>query len=284
MAYLSSDEKTERLDLSGDRTLIMGVLNVTNDSFSDGGSFLDVDNALKRAFEMVEAGADILDIGGESSRPGASPISEKEEISRVLPVLKMIKEKIKIPISIDTYKSKVAEAALAEGAMIINDITALSGDDKMAEVVAGNDAFVVLMHMKGSPIDMQQDPQYEDLIGEICDYLRISIEKARAAGIEKDKIIVDPGIGFGKTLEHNLSILKNLKEFKRLGKPVLVGPSRKSFLGEVTGREVHERVMATSASISASIMNGASIVRVHDVELMHDVVMVSDAIKNARFG
>lgn len=279
---MPSDERSVILDIFGDRTLIMGVLNITDDSFSDGGSFLDVGYAQQRAFEMVEAGADIIDIGGESSRPGATPISVREEISRVLPVLKKIRGKIGVPVSIDTYKSSVAEVAINEGAMIVNDITALSGDDKMADIIAQNDAFVVLMHMKGSPSDMQKDPKYDDLIGEIFDYLSTSINRAAVAGIKQDRIIIDPGIGFGKTLEHNLSILKNLKEFEKLGKPVLVGPSRKSFLGKITGRRVNERVMATSASVSVSIMNGASIVRVHDVEQMRDVVMISDSIKNAR--
>lgn len=263
------------------RTLLMGVLNITSDSFSDGGFFMDPNSAVKRAVEIEALGADIIDIGGESSRPGALPLSEEEEISRIIPVLKRLKGKVGIPISVDTYKSAVAEAALGEGAQIINDITALRGDKRMARVIAKKNASVVLMHMKGSPANMQQNPVYKDVIREISGFLSASIDLAVEGGISGDKIAVDPGIGFGKTVEHNLIILKFLRELKKLNKPVLIGVSRKSFLGQITGRKVDERVICTAAAVAASIFAGASVVRVHDIEEMRDVVSVCDAINNA---
>lgn len=262
----------------GERTCIMGVLNVTPDSFSDGGKYFDPALAAEHAVRMAEEGADIIDIGGESSRPGAEGISAAEERERVMPVLKAVVGKLRIPVSVDTCKSEVAREALREGAAAINDITALRGDPRMAAVVAECGAGVVLMHMKGSPRNMQQDPAYKDVMGEIKACLSGSIDIAERAGIDPDKIIVDPGIGFGKTLEHNLEILRHLGELYDLGKPVLVGTSRKSFIGSVTGRDAGGRIFGTAASVAAAIMNGADMVRVHDVAAMKDVARVIDAI------
>ncbi|MFH1797926.1 MAG: dihydropteroate synthase [Candidatus Omnitrophota bacterium] len=262
----------------GARTRIMGILNVTPDSFSDGGECVDVATAVKRAVEMQAIGADIIDIGGESSRPGSKSVSDQEEIKRVMPVIMALKEIVKIPISIDTCKSGVAREALKEGVSIVNDITALKGDSRMARVISEYGAAVVLMHMSGTPEVMQEEPFYADVIEEIYSCLSVSIEVALTAGIRAEKIIVDPGIGFGKTLKHNLTILRELRRFKRLGKPILVGVSRKSFIGELTGKGVNDRVFGTVAGCAAAIMNGADIIRVHDVARMRDVACVIDAI------
>ncbi|MFC1548465.1 dihydropteroate synthase [Candidatus Omnitrophota bacterium] len=265
----------------GERTCIMGILNVTPDSFSDGDSYLDPERALKKVLRMVECGADIIDIGGESTRPGAERISAEEELLRVMPIIKALEGKISIPLSIDTYKSRVAREALEEGVSIVNDITALRGDQDMARTVAEFDAGLILMHMKGDPSDMQDDPRYEDVMSEICSCLSGAISMAQEAGIDTEKIMVDPGIGFGKTLEHNLIILRDLSELRKLGKPVLAGTSRKSFIGSLTGRETPDRIFGTAASIAVAIMSGADIIRVHDVDEMRDVARVVDAIKRA---
>jgi dihydropteroate synthase len=227
---------------------------------------------------MVRDGADIIDIGGESTRPGAKPVSAKEEIARTVPVIKKISQKIKVPISIDTEKSEVAEQALDSGASIVNDISSLRYDKKMAKVAARYKAGLVLMHMQGRPRTMQKNPHYQSLIEEIIDYLDQSIKMAQDAGIDKEKIIIDPGIGFGKTLAHNLEILRRLREFKSLGRPILVGPSRKSFLGKILNVEPQERIMGTAAAVSLAIANGANIVRVHDVAQIRQVAKISDAI------
>ena len=262
----------------GERTCIMGVLNVTPDSFSDGGRYLDPALAAEHAVRMAEEGADVIDIGGESSRPGAEVVSAAEELERIMPVLKAVVGKVKVPVSVDTCKSDVAREALNEGASAINDITALRGDPRMASVVAERGAGVVLMHMKGSPRNMQRDPVYGDVMGEIKAYLSGSIDIAQRSGVDPGKIIVDPGIGFGKTLEHNLEILRHLGELYDLGKPVLVGTSRKSFIGDLTGKDAEARIFGTAASVAAAIMNGADMVRVHDVAAMRDVARVIDAI------
>jgi dihydropteroate synthase len=262
----------------GERTCIMGVLNVTPDSFSDGGKHLDPESAVRHAVKMAEEGADIIDIGGESSRPGAKSVSEEEEIGRIIPVIKEIKRSTDVILSVDTHKSGVARRALEEGVSIVNDITAL-GDPEMAGLVAEFDAGVVLMHMRGTPEAMQDDPNYTDVVGEIIEYLRQAAEKAQNAGIPPGRIIIDPGIGFGKKLEHNLAILENLGQFKKLEKPILVGTSRKSFLGELTGKDITGRIFGTAASVAVSVMEGADIVRVHDVGAARDVVRVVDAIK-----
>ena len=263
----------------GERTCIMGILNVTPDSFSDGGRFLDPERAVEKARRMAEEGADIIDVGGESSRPGSDRITADEELARVMPVIKALKGAVDVPISVDTYKSEVAREALAAGALIVNDITALRGDARMAATVAEFDAGVVLMHMRGRPSDMQEDPFYYDVIGEISSYLEESIEIAAEAGIDPEKIIVDPGIGFGKTMEHNITVLRDLEDLADLAKPIMVGTSRKSFLGAITGKEPGGRIFGTAASCALAILKGAAIIRVHDVAEMRDVARVSDAIK-----
>ncbi len=264
------------------RTYVMGILNVTPDSFSDGGKYLNKDHAVKQTLRMQEDGADIIDIGGESTRPGAEKISVKEEIKRVVPVIEALANKIKIPISIDTYKSGVAEAALMAGASIVNDISGLRFDKKMPEVAARYNIPVIIMHIKGAPKNMQKDPTYVALIPEITDYLREGIRIARNAGIADDKIIIDPGIGFGKTVEHNLEIINRLNEFTGLEKPILLGPSRKAFIGKILGNlPVTERLEGTASAVAIGIFNGANLIRVHDVREMVKVASLADAIKNS---
>ena len=266
-------------DLS-QRTLIMGVLNVTPDSFSDGGQFFGRQEAVDQGFRLAEAGADILDIGGESTRPGAKVLEEEEEARRTIPVIEGLREKIDIPISIDTRKAGVAERALAVGAEMINDISALRFDERMAQVVAASQVPVVLMHMRGDPATMQSDTHYDDLMGELLEFFRERIAHAEAKGIRADRIILDPGIGFGKSLErqHNLVLLKNLRQFKTLGKPLLIGPSRKAFIGKILGLAPQEREEGTMACVAVAVANGANIVRVHEVERTRRVVQVVDAI------
>ena len=269
--------------LRPDPTKIMGILNVTQDSFSDGGLYFDKSAAINRAIQMVEEGADIIDIGGESTRPGSEPVPEEEEIRRTIPVIEALVKEISVPISIDTYKSRVANRALEAGASMVNDISGLRFDPDMPDVIAYHDVPVVIMHIKGTPKDMQRNPVYEALIPEIMDYLREGIRIAAKAGIKEDKIIIDPGIGFGKTFEHNLDIICNLNEFTLLGKPILIGPSRKAFIGKVLGDlPPTDRLEGTAAAVAISIFNGANIIRVHDVKEMVHVAKVADAIKNMR--
>lgn len=265
----------------GKRTYIMGILNVTPDSFSDGGKFTTPDQAVRHALKMIDDGADIIDIGGESTRPGAEPISAEEELKRIIPVIEDIVRTVNTVISVDTQKAKVAEAALKAGAKIINDISGLRADPKMAEIAAKFEVPVVVMHMQGKPCDMQVNPQYQDLIAEIVDYLEKSVKIACEAGVAEHKIIIDPGIGFGKTVEDNLQILQRLKEFKSLGKPILVGTSRKSLIGKVLGLPVENRIEGTAATVALAISRGADIVRVHDVAEMSQVVRMSDAIERS---
>ncbi|MBI3593051.1 MAG: dihydropteroate synthase [Nitrospirae bacterium] len=258
----------------------MGVLNVTPDSFSDSGLYLEKEKAVARAHRLIEDGADIIDIGGESTRPGSEPVPLEEELKRTIPVIQAVSKEIKVPISIDTYKAEVAQAALDAGASMVNDISGLRLDPEMPEVVSEYKVPVIIMHIKGRPKDMQQNPVYEALIPEIMDYLRISIRLAAKFGISEDKIIIDPGIGFGKTFGHNLEIIKNLKEFTLLGKPLAVGVSRKAFIGKILGNApAADRVEGTAAAVAISIFNGANIVRVHDVKEMAKVAKVADAIK-----
>lgn len=265
------------------KTYIMGILNVTPDSFYDGGKYTRVDAAVRRGIELLEEGADIIDIGGESTRPGAEPVSEEEELRRVIPVIEELSKRVKIPISIDTYKSKVAEEAINAGASIINDISGLRFDRRMPEVAAKYRVPVVLMHIKGTPKVMQQSPYYRYLIPEIIEYLRESIVIAKEAGIDEELLIIDPGIGFGKLPEHNLEIIKNLKEFTKLGKPILIGVSRKSFISKVLNdAPPEERLEGTMAAVAISVINGANIVRVHDVAAISKVVKIADAIKFCR--
>ncbi len=264
------------LNLS-ERTHIMGILNVTPDSFSDAGLYLSPEKAIDYAFKMASEGASIIDIGAQSTRPGSTEISSDEELKRIIPVLKRLVGKIKIPLSIDTYSSQVAEVCLSEGANIINDISGLRFSKNMAEVIAKFNAGCIIMHIKGKPMDMQDNPTYINLFEEIIDYLKVGIKIAEDAGISQ--IVIDPGIGFGKNLEHNLSIINGLDRFKVLEKPILIGPSRKSFIGDVLGLPVSERFEGTAASVCYSILKGANIVRVHDVERIKRVVNMIDAIK-----
>lgn len=262
----------------GQRSLIMGILNVTPDSFSDGGCYLDVAAAIDHAKVMVKDGADVIDVGGESSRPGASPASTEEELARVLPVVEGLVDEISVPVSIDTCKSEVARRALETGAHIVNDITALQGDAEMARVVAEMGAGVILMHMRGSPRTMQQSPVYDDVVSDISAWLHRRIEYAKTEGIPPDRIVIDPGIGFGKTVNHNLEILRRLDEFRLLNKPILIGTSRKSFIGKILDLPVNSRIEGTAATITWAIAHGADMVRVHDVKAMHRVARMTDAL------
>ena len=262
----------------GVRTHVMGILNVTPDSFSDGGHYLDVRQAVAHAKSMVAEGATLIDIGGESSRPGASPVSIDEELARVIPVIRAIVDVVDVLISVDTYKAEVARQALAAGAHLINDITALRGDPTMASVAAEMEAGLILMHMKGTPRTMQKAPQYDDVVGEISASLQESIQIAEAAGVTAERIIIDPGIGFGKTAEHNIELLKRLTEFRSLNKPLLIGTSRKSFIGHVLGLPVTERVEGTAATVCWAIAHGADIVRVHDVKANVRAAQMTDAL------
>ncbi len=263
------------------RTHIMGVLNTTPDSFSDGGKFLKLDEAIRQGMKMVQEGADIIDVGGESTRPGSDPLTLKEELSRVIPVIESLSQRTDVPVSIDTYKAEVARRALDAGAQMINDISALRFDPEMKKVAKEFDVPMVLMHIKGTPKNMQKDPFYQDVIGEITEYLKKSIKMAQDAGADREKIIVDPGIGFGKRLEDNLNILKNLKKFSILECPVLIGCSRKSFIGRILDLPVEERLEGSLAALAVAIMNGANIVRVHDVKESRRVVRLVDAIMGA---
>ena len=273
--------KTARRDIAlGDRTLIMGIVNVTPDSFSDGGRYLATDQAIAHALRLVDEGADILDFGGESSRPGALPVSPEEELARLIPVMEAVAKRVDTPLSVDTTKAAVARAALDAGAEIVNDISSMRFDDKMPAVIAGKGAAVVLMHMRGTPRDMQAgDLNYASLWGEILHFLEKRITAAQRDGIGERQIVVDPGLGFGKTAEDNLKIIRELRECRVLGVPVLVGPSRKAFIGRITGGTPAERTEGTAAAVTAAIMNGADIVRVHDVGIMKKVAAVADAVK-----
>ena len=261
------------------RTFIMGVLNVTPDSFSDGGRYFDSGMAVKRGLEMIEEGADFIDVGGESTRPGAEQISIEEELRRVLPVIRQLARTTKIPVSIDTCKSAVAEGALSAGATMVNDISGLHFDPMIADAVAKHEATIILMHIRGTPRTMQTNPEYQNVIEDICSYIEDGIQLARQKGI--NQIIVDPGIGFGKSTQHNLEIINKLREFKRFGYPVLVGPSRKSFIGKILDVDVEDRFEGTAAAVSASIIKGANIVRVHDVKQMKRIAQMTDAISRA---
>ncbi|MSU75473.1 MAG: dihydropteroate synthase [Candidatus Magasanikbacteria bacterium] len=264
------------MNLTTDKTTIMGILNVTPDSFSDGGEFNNPDQAVEHALRMVEEGADIIDIGGESTKPGSEPVNEKEELNRVMPVIERLVQKTDVPISIDTYKPAVAEAALKAGAKILNDVTGLTNPGMIA-VATKFKCPVIIMHMQAKPKTMQAEPQYKDVINDIKTFFKKQIIKAKAAGITE--IILDPGIGFGKTLEHNLIILKRLHEFTYLGYPLLVGPSRKSFIGKLTGDTLpNDRLEGTIASVVTARLHGAAIVRVHDVLACRRALQVADAI------
>ena len=263
----------------GKRTLIMGVLNVTPDSFSDGGVYLSPDKALERARRMVEEGADIIDIGGESTRPFSDPVDEEEEKRRVIPIIEKLSSEIQVPISIDTCKSSVARRAIEAGASMVNDVSSLRFDPEMAEVVAESGVPLILMHMLGTPKTMQKDPHYDAVVGEIISFLQQRIEYATSRGIKREQIVVDPGIGFGKTVQHNLMILKDLPAFHTLNRPLLIGASRKSFIGIILDLEnPMDREVGTGAVTCAAILAGAHIIRVHNVTHNIQVAKMADAI------
>ena len=261
-------------------TLVMGVLNVTPDSFSDGGLYFDVDAAVAHGLEMVEQGAAMLDVGGESSRPGSARVSTEEQIRRAIPVIKQLAGQVSVPISIDTYRPDVAAAALDAGASMVNDITALA-DEKMVRLVAERGPAIVLMHMQGTPETMQSDPHYENVTQEVLDFLLERACRAEAAGITRDRICLDPGIGFGKTTAHNLQLLREIDQFVATGYTVLIGTSRKRFIGQITGRtEPSDRIHGTGATIAHCAARGVAIVRVHDVSAAVDVVKMIRAINS----
>jgi dihydropteroate synthase len=268
------------LDLTR-RTALMGIINVTPDSFYDGGKRFDPGKAIADGIDLVEGGADILDVGGESTRPGARPVSADEELERVLPVVRGLRRALTAPISIDTYKARVAEAALGEGADIVNDISALRFDPRMVGVVATERIPMVLMHMQGTPRTMQAEPRYGDVLQEVKDFLVVQIHAAMAAGVERENIIIDPGIGFGKTLAHNLTLLRGLPALAALGQPLLVGASRKAFIGKLLGAEPGERLEGSLAAAVAAAFGGAHILRVHDVKETFKAIRVADSIRFA---
>jgi dihydropteroate synthase len=265
----------------GERTLVMGIINVTPDSFSDGGVLLDVERAVDAGVRMEAEGADLLDVGGESTRPGAQALSEAEERGRVLPVIEALVKRVSIPVSVDTYKAGVADAALSVGAAMVNDISGLRYDPALGPVVARHGAPLVLMHTRGRSHDMYQHASYHDLVGEVLDELRESLAFATGAGVASDHVLIDPGLGFAKEAPHSYEVLARLSEFSELGRPILVGASRKSFLTKAVGRAVlaPERDWATSAAVAACVLAGAHIVRVHAVAPMVQVVRVTDEIR-----
>ncbi|MCF6156741.1 MAG: dihydropteroate synthase [Candidatus Brocadia sp.] len=265
----------------GKKTYVMGILNVTPDSFYDGERYNTLENAVDHALKMVEEGADIIDVGGESTRPGAHPVSEAEEIKRVIPVIKMLSKQIRKPVSIDTYKAKIAEKAIDAGVSIINDIGGLLMDKKMAKIAAETKVPVVIMHKKGTPRTMQKYPLRKNVLPEIMSSLRKSISVAMDSGIQENRIIVDPGIGFGKTVQHNMEILRRLGELGSMGFPILIGTSRKRFIGTILKLSVQESLYGTLATLAIAVMNGAHIVRVHDVREAVQIVTMCDAIRNS---
>ena len=276
------NRKRRRAPASRTRLLIMGVLNVTPDSFSDGGVYLDSEAAIRHAEEMVAAGADVLDIGGESTRPGAQPVVIDEELRRIIPVIQALAERVNVPISVDTSKAEVARQAIAAGASIVNDVTALRGDPVMARVIARAGASVILMHMQGAPQTMQQRPRYRDVVADVGTFLAERIRAARRAGIAGDRIWIDPGLGFGKTDAHNLALLQRLSELQRLRTPIVVGPSRKSFIGRLLRIEdPRERLAGTLACVALALEQGASMVRVHDVKAVAEFVTMWHALHSS---
>src|ERR1700723_3889431 len=265
----------------GEHTLVMGILNVTPDSFSDGGLYLEAEAAVAKAMAMEAAGADLVDIGGESTRPGSAGISAEEQMRRILPVIEKLRGRIRIPISVDTSKAEVAEAAAAAGAEILNDVTGLRNDPRMAEVAGRRKLGLILMHMRGVPRTMQKAPFARDVIRDVTSGLRRSVALALKAGVAKSRIVVDPGIGFGKSPEQNCEIIQRLSDVARLGFPLLIGTSRKSFLGAALKRNAgKDRVWGTAATVTASILQGAHIVRVHDVVEMAQVARVADVVRS----
>lgn len=261
-----------------DRPLLMGIVNVTPDSFFDGGRFLDPQAAVAHAWRLVEEGADLLDIGGESTRPGSVHVEETEERRRLIPVVTAVAKAVSVPISVDTSKAVVAKAAIDAGAVMVNDVTALRGDPAMVDAIVVSGVGVVLMHMQGTPQTMQKAPQYHDVVEEVEDFLVERVRFALERGVAKNQIMLDPGIGFGKTLVHNLDLLAQLRTFTRLGFPLLVGPSRKGFIGELVEQSVQDRAWGTAGAVALAVEQGAHVLRVHDVAGMKDVVKVAAAI------
>jgi len=260
------------------RPLLLGIVNVTPDSFSDGGRYFDSEAAVAHAVRLVEEGADMLDIGAESTRPGAAPVEAIEELRRLIPVVKAIAKAVAVPISVDTSKASVAKAAIDEGAVIVNDVTGLQGDPAMVDLIAQTGAGIVLMHMQGTPQTMQQAPEYQDVVEDVAAFLSARAQYAIGRGVAQSQIILDPGIGFGKVLVQNLDLLGQLSRFIQLGYPLLIGPSRKSFIGQLTGQPVEDRAWGTAAAVAIAVEQGAHILRVHDVRAMRDVVEVAAAI------
>lgn len=261
--------------------LLMGVLNVTPDSFSDGGRYEEPEVAVEQALAMIDQGADLIDIGAESSRPGSDPVEEEEEIRRLLPVITAVCRQVSIPVSVDTTKASVAQRALDAGAAIVNDISALRFDPAIGQVVAKAGAGLVLMHMQGTPKSMQRDPQYCDIIAEVRQFFIERMKTAEDVGIDPEQILLDPGFGFGKNVTHNLTLLMRLDQLAALGRPIVAGVSRKAFIGQVLDRQVGERLMGTAAVVAVAVLRGARIVRVHDVGPMRDVVRMVEAIRYA---
>ena len=259
----------------------MGILNVTPDSFSDGGQYLAPRAAHDRAWAMVEEGADVIDVGGESTRPGATPVALSEELRRILPVIQSLASELPVPLSIDTRHAEVAREALAAGATLVNDVTALRGDPAMADVVARAGVPVILMHMQGTPATMQQQPHYRDIVAEGVGWLQEAAADARARGVAEEQILIDPGLGFGKRPEHNRALLNHLDRLVDTGYPVVVGPSRKSFISATLGGTTEDRLMGTAAAVATAVARGAAIVRVHDVRAMADVVRMTEALCRA---
>ncbi|WP_447986925.1 dihydropteroate synthase [Nitrospira sp. Nam74] len=265
-----------------DRVHIMGVLNVTPDSFSDGGRYVNLDAAVAHAFSMVEQGADVLDIGAESTKPGAVPIDEEEERRRLIPIVRAICRQTTVPVSVDTTKASIARQALDVGAALINDISALRFDARMGDVVAKSSAGLILMHMQGNPQTMQDAAQYTNVVEEVRQFLKTRLDAAEEAGIHPNRILLDPGIGFGKNCQHNLVLLERLRAFHALGRPLVVGVSRKAFIGKILGRPIEERLMGTAGAVAVAVMNGARMVRVHDVAPIRDVIKMIEAIREHR--
>jgi dihydropteroate synthase len=266
-------------DLSS-RTHVMGILNITPDSFSDGGKFMDLGKAVSHGIQMSDDGADFIDVGGMSTRPGSEEISIQEEIDRVVPVIKELRKEVKVPISIDTYRSEVADEALKNGAMIVNDISAFTFDENMANTAAKHKATCILMHTKGRPKQMQENPVYENLMADILKFLEKAVWKANVEGL--DQMIIDPGIGFGKTNDHNLCIIKNISELKKLDCPVMIGVSRKSTVGALSGADIADRLEGTVALNTIAVLNGANIIRVHDVKENVRAIRIVDAYRKQK--
>ena len=268
----------ERIITLSARPLIMGIVNVTPDSFFDGGRFLDPEAAVAHALRLVQEGADLLDIGAESTRPGSVPVEESEERRRLIPVVAAVAKAVSVPISVDTSKAVVANAAIDAGAVMVNDVTALRGDPAMVDLIAMSGAGVVLMHMQGTPQTMQLAPRYHDVVEEVGDFLAERVRFATERGVPKSQIMLDPGIGFGKTLAHNLDLLAQLRTFTKLGLPLLIGPSRKAFIGQLVEHSMQDRAWGTAGVIALAVEQGANVLRVHDVAAMKDVVRVAAAI------